>query len=401
MPKHSKTWVDDTTLTVMTYKSGSFTFQLGFDLDDIQGMLYRVNDSQNRFNKTPSLPLIIDQVQEKVLASSIYSTNTIEGGHFTEKETAKILKQDPKTIQKSEERRLTNLKESIDWIKKHSSRQLLPNRGEEFELATMFKLHTLVSQNLTEQHNPAGQLRNNQPTQKTIVGDNSHGGTYRPPKCIEDIEYLIQAWAEWLNSPKIINQPVIVRACLAHYYFELIHPFWDGNGRTGRLIEMFILEQSGYRFSSSAIWKYYQTNIHEYFALFNECRKQAEKKIENPNQPFIAFVLQGMFETIEYLHDESNRLIGFLLYQTALNNAKFSKHISDRQFNLIQNLMMVVGENQKNFSKADLYRTPQIQSLFIGKTERTFYRDIDKLIELQFLSDRHGLIYIGDESSDV
>ena len=35
----------------------------------------------------------------------------------------------------------------------------------------MFQLHTLVSQNLAEQHNPAGQLRNNQPTQKTIVGN--------------------------------------------------------------------------------------------------------------------------------------------------------------------------------------------------------------------------------------
>lgn len=62
-------------------------------------------------------------------------------------------------------------------------------------------MHSLVSQNLEEQHNPAGQFRNNQPSQKTVVGNSAHGGTYRPPKCIEDIEYLIQAWVEWLNSP--------------------------------------------------------------------------------------------------------------------------------------------------------------------------------------------------------
>lgn len=396
MPEQSKTWVDDTTLRVMTYKSGSFTFQLGFELNNVQAMLDRVNDSQNRFNKTPSLSLIIDQVQEKVLASSIYSTNTIEGGQFTEKETADILKLDPNTIQKSEERRLTNLKESIEWIKRFSSKQLSPTRGKAFELSTMFQLHTLVSQNLEDQHNPAGQLRNNQPFQKTIVGNDTHGGTYRPPKCLEDIEYLVQAWVEWLNSPNIINQPVVIRACLAHYYFELIHPFWDGNGRTGRLIEMFILEQSGYGFSSSAIWKYYQVNIHEYFALFNHCRKQADKKLENPNQLFIDFVLKGMFEIIEYLHDESNKLIEFLLYQTALNSAKFSKKISDRQFNLIHNLMRAIGENSKFLSKADLYRNPQIQILYNGKVERTFYRDVDKLIELNFLSEQDGLILIGN-----
>ena len=396
MPEHSKKWMDETTLRVMTYKSGSFTFQLGLDLNQIQAMLDRVNDSQKRFNKTPSLPLIIDQIQDKVLASSIYSTNTIEGGQFTEQETAHILKQDPKTIQKSEERRLTNLKESIDWVKQSSSKSLAPINGKPFELSTIFKLHTLVSQNLVEQHNPAGELRNNQPTQKTIVGNDIHGGTYRPPKCIEDIEYLIQAWVEWLNSPNIIDQPVIIRACLAHYYFELIHPFWDGNGRTGRLIEMFILEQSGYRFSSSAIWKYYQVHIHEYFALFNQCRKQAEKKENHPNQLFIEFVLEGMFETIEYLHDESNKLIGFLLYQTALNNAKFSKEISDRQFNLIHILMRAIGENNKHFSKAELYRIPQIHALYSGKVERTFYRDIDKLMELEFLSEQEGLVVLGN-----
>lgn len=396
MPEQSKTWIDDTTLRVMTYKSGSFTFQLGLDLNQVQAMLDRVNDSQNRFNKMPSLPRIIDQIQDKVLASSIYSTNTIEGGQFTEQETANILKQDPKTIQKSEERRLTNLKESIEWVKKSSSKQLASTTGETFSLSTMFQLHTLVSQNLAEQHNPAGQLRNNQPSQKTIVGNDVHGGTYRPPKCLEDIEYLVQAWGEWLNSLSIINQPVIIRACLAHYYFELIHPFWDGNGRTGRLIEMFILEQSGYRFSSSAIWKYYQTNIHEYFALFNQCRKQAEKKEDHPNQPFIEFVLKGMFETIEYLHDQSNILISFLLYQTALNDAKFSKKISDRQFNLIHNLMRAIGENNKFLSKADLYRIPQIQALYSGKVERTFYRDVDKLIELNFLSEQDGLIIMGN-----
>lgn len=331
-----------------------------------------------------------------MLASSIYSTNTIEGGQFTEQETADILKLDPKTIQKTEEKRLTNLKEAIEWIKQYSSRNLNTSQGKDFSLSTMFRLHTLVSQNLDEQYNPSGQLRNNKPTQKTIVGSDTHGGSYRPPKCLEDIEYLIQAWLEWLNSPNIINQPTIVRACLAHFYFELIHPFWDGNGRTGRLIEMLVLEQSGYRFSSSAIWKYYQVNIHTYFALFNECRKKADKKVKYPNQSFIEFVVQGMFETIEYLHDQSNSIIHFLLYQTALNDAKFHKRISDRQFDLVHNLMRITGEVQ-NSSKVELYRIPQIQALYNGKVERTFYRDIDKLIELNFLHEQDGLIIVGNK----
>ena len=103
-----------------------------------------------------------------------------------------------------------------------------------------------------------------------------------------------------------------------------------------------------------------------------------------------------MFETINNLHDQSNSLISFLLYQTALNDAKFSKRISDRQFNLIQTIMLVAGQTKKFLTQAELYRIPQIQVLYTGKTERTFYRDIARLIELNFLDDQDGLIIVGD-----
>ena len=136
MPDQSKAWLDDLTLRVLTYKSGTFTFQLGFDLQQVTPMLNRVNDAQNRFNKMLSLPQIIDQVQDKVLASSIYSTNTIEGGQFTEQETEAILRLDPKTIQKTEERRLTNLKEAIDWVKQFSQKRLQPFDGQSISLAS-------------------------------------------------------------------------------------------------------------------------------------------------------------------------------------------------------------------------------------------------------------------------
>jgi hypothetical protein len=71
MPELSKTWLDDTTLRVMTYKSGSFTLSLSLDPAHLQAMIDRVNDAQKRFNKMPMLPQIIDQMQEKVLASSV------------------------------------------------------------------------------------------------------------------------------------------------------------------------------------------------------------------------------------------------------------------------------------------------------------------------------------------
>ncbi|RYY78521.1 MAG: Fic family protein [Moraxellaceae bacterium] len=389
MPEQRKTWLNDSTLRVMTYRSGSFIFSISLDLTGLQAIIDRVNDAQRRFNKMPGLPRIIDQMQDKVLASSIYSTNTIEGGEFTEEETEKILKTDPKLIQKTEERRLTNLKQAIDWVKQQSSQEFQPDRGQPLSMLQVLTLHGLVSQNLDEKANPPQQFRNNQPSQKTIVGNSDHGGTYRPPKCLEDIEYLMTAWLEWLNCPVLLSQPALIRASLAHYYFELIHPFWDGNGRTGRLIEMLILEQSGYRFSSSAVWKHYQENIHEYFVLFNRCRRMAERKEAFAHQEFVSFMTCGMLDTVNNLHDQGNDLIRFLLYKNALNEARNTGLLSDRQYHLIE-LYMV---EPALLSPRELYKKPVIQALFRDKTERTYFRDIEKVIKSGFLGEHDGKLF--------
>jgi len=388
MTEQSKEWVDDSTLRVMTYRSGSFTFALGCLPDE--ALLNRIDDAQLRFNKTPKAAQILDRIQEKVLVSSVYSTNTIEGGEFSEEETSNILHTAPKEIQKTAEKRLFNLKDALLWVNKHRNPQFEPTQGKPFILTDITHLHILVSQGLDEGHNPVGQFRDNEKWQKTYVGNEASGGSYRPPKCLKDIEYLLSAWIEWLNSPTIINQHVIIRASLAHYYFELIHPFWDGNGRTGRLIEMLIYEQSGYQLSSSAIWHYYQKNIHEYFALFNYCRKQAESKKPTPNQMFTDFVMNGMLKTINDLHDQCNQLIGFLLYQGGLNNAKFNKLISERQFNTI---MVMIGFSEV-YTPAALLRNPQIKALYSNRTERTFYRDIELLIDEGFLFEQDGKLLL-------
>ena len=388
MAEQSKEWIDDHTLRVMTYRSGAFTFTLGCSPDE--ALLNRIDDAQLRFNKTPTVPQIIDQIQDKVLVSSVYSTNTIEGGEFSEEETGQILHTAPKDIQKTAEKRLFNLKDALLWVNKQRNPKFEPTQGRAFSLADITHLHALVSQGLDDGHNPVGQFRDNEKWQKTYVGNAEHGGRYQPPKCLKDIEYLLQAWIEWLNSPAIIRQHVIIRASLAHYYFELIHPFWDGNGRTGRLIEMLIYEQSGYRLSSSAIWQYYQKKIHEYFALFNHCRKQAKDKKDAPNQLFIDFVMDGMLQTINDLHDQCNQLIGILLYQGGLNNAKFNKVISERQFNTI----MVMMGFRDIYPPAALLRNPQIKALYSNLTERTFYRDIESLKDAGFLFEQDGKLLL-------
>jgi Fic family protein len=76
-----------------------------------------------------------------------------------------------------------------------------------------------------------------------------------------------------------------------HYYFELIHPFWDGNGRVGRVIEASLLLREGFRYAPFAQARFYLEQVDRYFMLFNACRKRAAKAPEDANTDFVAFFL--------------------------------------------------------------------------------------------------------------
>lgn len=72
------------------------------------------------------------------------------------------------------------------------------------------------------------------------------GITYMPPEA-EDVPQLMTDLMDWIRTALVEQQlPVPVIAGIAHYQFVTIHPYFDGNGRTGRLLTTLILHQNGY-----------------------------------------------------------------------------------------------------------------------------------------------------------
>jgi Fic family protein len=74
---------------------------------------------------------------------------------------------------------------------------------------------------------------------------NSHTGEviYTPPEGAEHLRSLLANWERFLNEPTDLDP--VVRMALLHYQFEAIHPFVDGNGRTGRVLNILCLVQDG------------------------------------------------------------------------------------------------------------------------------------------------------------
>lgn len=78
----------------------------------------------------------------------------------------------------------------------------------------------------------------------TFIGNpETHEAIYTPPTGETVILDKMAAWETFINSPGDLD-PLVVMA-LAHYQFEAIHPFADGNGRTGRILNLLLLIDAG------------------------------------------------------------------------------------------------------------------------------------------------------------
>ncbi len=371
---------------VETSRFGPFTFQVGVDHREVEMLLQRVADAQVRFLSSP-LSQVANRLEQEVLVSSIFSTNTIEGGTLTEEETKDALDLDPAQVQAEEQRRAVNIKTAYDIAQKSAQD---PN----WRLSVDFikQIHAAITDGIPHKYNQPGLIRSNPKNIVTHVGDTAHGGRYKPPQYGDDIELLLNHLVTWHNELATAEIPALFRAPLTHYYFELIHPFWDGNGRVGRVLEATVLHGAGFRYAPFAMARYYLERIDQYFTLFNLCRKQADKKMAYPNTPFALFHLEGMLAGINRLHDRVNAMVRLLLFETRIKHLRDTKEINLRQYAILTQVM----ERGKPLQIDELRRAPWHAALYAKLGDKTKQRDLSSLREQELLYvDENGIVWPG------
>lgn len=123
-------------------------------------------------------------------------------------------------------------------------------------------------------------------------GDPIEKASYIPPSP-ELIPELIKNWEMYINSQD--EKDPLVQIAVAHYQFEAIHPFLDGNGRIGRLvIPLFLCERNLLYYPVLYISEYFEKNRDEYIDALRAV------DTENDWNVWIKFFLSGLkFQALE------------------------------------------------------------------------------------------------------
>lgn len=154
-----------------------------------------------------------------------------------------------------------------------------------------------------------------------------------PPS--KNIPHEMAKFISWFNSTRS-STPVLIRAAIAHVYFESIHPFEDGNGRIGRLLAEKVLSQGIGQPVLIAISKCIEKHKKVYYTELGKCNRTLE--VSNWVEYFAEIILQAQKDSMCLLH--------FLMEKSKILTA-LSGNINPRQEKV---LLRLFAEGPEGFS---------------------------------------------------
>jgi Fic family protein len=328
-----------------------------------------------RFATSDSLNRWTGLLARTSYARAIMGSSTIEGINVTMDEAmAAVNREPPEKAAGADWHAVWGYREAMDYVIQLSKE---PQRYTH-NLGTLLGLHYMMMKYDLDK-NP-GRLR---PGAIHITNTGTNEIVYEGPDA-EQVPALLDELIASLNEQN--DQPVIIRAALAHLNLAMIHPFKDGNGRMARALQTMVLAMEGILAPAfSSIEEYVGRNPQDYYKVLAEVGQGAWHPEHDP-LPWIRFCLIAHYRQASILlrrYSETSRL------WHALEQAAKQHRLNERVVNALADA--AIGLQVKN----PTYRK---QAEISDQVARN---DLTRLSELGYLvpkGERRGRYYVASVS---
>ena len=225
-----------------------------------------------------------------------------------------------------------------------------------YSIKNLLYAHKLMTEGLVKE---AGRFRSG--SVGVYAGDRLiHAGT--PARYVPD---LISQLMTWLKESKY--HP-LVKSCIFHYEFEFIHPFTDGNGRTGRLWQSLILRKWNDLFA----WLPVETLVHENQEEYYRVLQKADNAGDSTE--FVEFMLGMIRNALKELRDNQNHGAN-----AEVNEANREANEANREANEVESEMIEDQILRLIWANPKISQTRIAEE--IGVSRSTIQRAFAKLME--------------------
>lgn len=209
------------------------------------------------------------------------------------------------------------------------------------------QLHSILLNSVRGENKDRGHFRK-VPVYIGKPGATIENAIYIPPAC-NKLSSLVSNWEKYINSD---NEPdILVQIAIAHYQFEAIHPFLDGNGRIGRLLIPIILYQKNIlTYPLLYVSEYFENNREEYYTFLRGVDK---------NSDWEAWIKYFLTSIKNQAHDTQNKVKSMLdLYKSVKQQlAGFNSQYAINLLDIIFESPIVSFQSIKKRLNTNSYQT--------------------------------------------
>ena len=256
---------------------------------DILANLTRVEQVREAFESKPLSPVLLNSLHNTAKVSSVHYSTQIEGNRLSMEQVERTLHTMAKKAEPYHQRDEKEVKayyDALNYMEKY-----LDEKGT-FTESFIQKIHTLIE----------GQKKivPYRETQNAIYDSVSGALVYLPPEA-KDVPVFMKGMVAWVKE-NIDTLPTPIVAGLVHYQFVTIHPYFDGNGRTARLITSFLMRKFGYGLKGIySLEEYYAKDLPSYYAALatHPHHNYYEGRHEADLTGWLEYFIKGVTEAFE------------------------------------------------------------------------------------------------------
>jgi Fic family protein len=256
--------------------------------------LLRIEAVKQNIQNLPINLKVLHSLRESARLFSVHYSTQIEGNRLTQEQVQRVIeKKEQFPGRERDESEVRGYYEALAYLE-----AIVAKRGKVTE-SLIQTLHALTM----NKGNTPSMYRDGQNVIRNAADSRI---VYLPPEA-KDVAPLMQALVQWIeNQETVLPYPLI--AAIAHYQFATIHPYYDGNGRTARLLTTFILHRGGYDLKGLfSLEEYYARNLQAYYDAISvgPSHNYYMGRAESDITQWIEYFCDGMADSFERVQQQA------------------------------------------------------------------------------------------------
>ena len=341
-----------------------------YDKVAILEQLVEAKTASGVLRQLPYLPQWIETVHQEQLRLEAAGTSRIEGAEFTPQEENEALAPDSKdsTELTYSQRQLRAAEAAYKWV--DSQPQDRPVNRE-----FVLEVHRRIVTGCEDDHCEPGALRGFE-----------HNVTFGSPRCRgagggDGCRDAFDALCNAIGG-EFREHDGIIQAMASHYHIGAMHPFGDGNGRTARALEAFMLRKAGVNDRVMvSLSNYYYNHKEEYLGALFESRQ-----VGHDLTPFLRFALPAVAERCNVVAGQillNHKRVLFREFARSLFGQLRSPRrrvLAERQLQMLETLL-----DSPSIEPGDFFRRTLAHYQNLKHPDRAQVRDLIGLFDLRAL----------------